>query len=986
MFTRSFRVALLALTMITLSTMLSASERDAAASQPSDVGRPEQVTLSPEASGDNVRLRTAGDGYLSPMVEADSPFTHLLVRWEASGTDHEMVHDTLKLEIRTSLDGDDWGPWVEVVENDDLWMPEDGEDVHWSQIIYGGEGARFWQVRSLESPTPEGDVAELHGIDVNTVDGRFGDQLPTYDRRAPSSLERTSGVPKPAVISRTGWGNPDGQGSRVPPAYRAVTHMIVHHTAESNSLNPGESSWSDRVRAIWSFHTFSRGWGDIGYNYLIDPNGIIYEGRSGGDNAVGFHDTGNYGSMGVSLIGSYASVNPPAPMQNSLVEILAWKASQRDIDPLGSSYYYGCDISAYCNAPGAVLYNISGHRDVSHTTCPGQAAYDLLPTIRQRVRSRIDNNGPITQPDNGDLTIDEREDTFARSDANWYSAACGHDGHTYYTFTTDNEAESTNSATWRPNIPADGNYRVYAYVPQGCGLASPPYATQQARYLIVHDGGTTTRTVDHNTAEEWVDLGVYPFKAGNSGAVELYDYPAEPYSQRKIMFFDTVRWVADNSSPSDPPPSDPPPSDPPPSDNASIELLNVQYDRNNVPRGELLKVTFTVRNNGTVPIGGQAPQAAQLPDGQYNLADSYVYDEGECFLGNDRDDYPAYPKEYGRFRVVLGPTDRSVTCSGETGGYPWRWGINGTLQPGETRDIVGYVRFRNQGNINLRAGVIREYVQYYAQDAAPLAMQVTQERASPVPVVYDDQTMQPLAHVYELGEVPPNFLWRTSNALSIVRGRYVGSFAWDGRMAHWEAGGPAGMSDRFIVEQTRVFQAPVTGEYTFRTTSDDGSWLWVDGQPVVLNHGLHGIEERTGSMHLEAGQHVLSFKYFEFSGGATAGYDVRAPGYGSFSVLRDSLSYARCFGSTCSASPTIVLGSDDQDGTGMAALRYSWDRTNWYDAPGGLVNMGRMEPGTHTIYYRGIDRAGNESSEQSFTITIDPAMQVNRMFVPAVRH
>ncbi|NJL33202.1 MAG: hypothetical protein HC893_04285 [Chloroflexaceae bacterium] len=404
-------------------------------------------------------------------------------------------------------------------------------------------------------PTASGDEAILHTVEVNTVDGRYAaDQAPTFPE---ASL---AGLAKPPVVSRTAWGNPDGQGSRVSPAYYPVNHVIVHHTVDPNTFRSGEKNWGDRVRAIWSFHTFTRGWGDVGYNYLVTPDGTIYEGRAGGDDAVGFHDTGNYGSMGVALVGTFDSVNPTGAAQDSLVALLGWKADQKQIDPLGRSYYYGCDISSYCSSPGAVVYNIAGHRHVTpRTSCPGDMTVELLASFRSRVQALIDTGGNPQRPDDGNLSIDELETSFARSNATWYSAGCGHGGHTYYTYATDNPAESSNSATWRPTIPERGRYRVFVSVPQGCGLAETPYASTLAEYRIRSADGTTTRRLDQNSAEEWVDLGTYTFDAGSDGAVELYDVTGETLSQGRVLFFDAVRWV------------------PVGEDEADIELVSVTY-------------------------------------------------------------------------------------------------------------------------------------------------------------------------------------------------------------------------------------------------------------------------------------------------------------------------------------------------------------------------------------------------------------------------
>jgi hypothetical protein len=980
MYTRTLRIFILCSFILGLAVLLTASGPNSAAVYASTSGQPEQIVLTPGGeSTENVTPGLASNSYLSPVIETEQPFTHMMLRWESSGVP--------ALEVRSSIDGTDWLPWLPVIENGDLWMPEDGSDVSWSQVIYSGEGARYWQVRADLPPDEAGQPSVLRRIQVDTVDGRYSESQATAPAATPEALPVTqesaqlTNVSKPAFVSRTGWGSPDGQGSRVSPSYRNVTHMVVHHTAGGSTFRPGEDDWGDRVRAIWSFHTFTRGWGDIGYNFIIGPDGTIYEGRSGGDDAVGFHDTGNFGSMGVSIIGTYSSVQPSSAAQESLVALLAWKAVQKNIDPLGSSYYYGCEISNFCTAPGARVANIAGHRHVTaRTSCPGESLHALLPNIRNRVKERIAGGAP-TRPDDGDLVIDEREEgVFARSDANWYSAYCGDAGHTYYTFTTDNQAESTNSATWRPNIPQSGRYRVYASVPQGCGLASAPYATELATYRIITADGTFERVVDHNTAESWVDLGIYTFAEGNGGAVELYDYPAEPFSQQKIMFFDSIKWV-------------------PADDEVDLELINVQYERDTVPAGELLKVIFTIKNNGA-PVEGQAPQAEQVEDVPFDPNQGYVYDEGECFLGLEGQDYPAYPKETDRVRVTLGTTNRPIRCNGETGGYPWRWGINGRMETGETREITGYIRFRVPGTVELQAGLIEEYVRYHTQNAATTAITITDEQTSPVLASYD-ASLRPQAHVYRLKPIPLNLLERTRNPLSITRGDYVGSIPWNGSLLRWDEGGPLGLSDSFLMEQTRIFTAPVAGEYTFRTTNDDGSWLWIDDQLLLINHGLPdsstGFEDNetdqdytrqaTGTITLDAGLHVLSYKYFEHTGTAAAGYEVRLPGQAEFTTLTDGFATGERWGSTFIglSSPDIVIGASDLGGTGVASLRYSLNDDAWQTAPGALLNLGSVPTGTHTLRYQAIDNAGSASPERVLTFSVTPDLELERLYIPYVQ-
>ncbi len=204
--------------------------------------------------------------------------------------------------------------------------------------------------------------------------------------RSKSAMQAFS-LSKPSVVSRTSWGCPDGENSPLWPAqYTVVTHLVVHHSATANS----SANWALEVLAIWNYHTYTQGWGDIGYNYLIDPNGVVYEGRAGGDNAVGAHfSCQNGGTFGVCMLGTFTSVSPSAAALVSLKQLLAWKAEQVGIDPLGSTYHSGSHL---------MLPNICGHRDgnpaypaytCGTTTCPGDVLYGLLPVIRGDVYNII---------------------------------------------------------------------------------------------------------------------------------------------------------------------------------------------------------------------------------------------------------------------------------------------------------------------------------------------------------------------------------------------------------------------------------------------------------------------------------------------------------------------------------------------------------------------------------------------------------------------
>ena len=196
------------------------------------------------------------------------------------------------------------------------------------------------------------------------------------------------------VVSRTDWGCPDGQGSsNWTPQYTTVTHLIVHHTVTSNTSSDPAAT----VRAIWNYHALTLDWDDIGYNFLIAPDGTVFEGRAGGDGSIGAHfSCANGNTMGVALLGDYRTVSPSTAMLNSLEALLAEKADTFSIDPLATDYHA---------SSLQTMYTISGHRDgnsmsvgcPSGTVCPGATAYSLLPSIRSGTYNRLPPDVDVNQ-------------------------------------------------------------------------------------------------------------------------------------------------------------------------------------------------------------------------------------------------------------------------------------------------------------------------------------------------------------------------------------------------------------------------------------------------------------------------------------------------------------------------------------------------------------------------------------------------------------
>jgi len=204
------------------------------------------------------------------------------------------------------------------------------------------------------------------------------------------------------VISRAAWGADetlryDGAGDeRWPREYFPLQKLVVHHTAGRNA-DPDPAA---TVRAIYYFHAVMRRWGDIGYSYLIDEAGRVYEGRSSrdywngtipsSDNLSGLAVAGghakyhNPGTMSVSLLGTFSTQAPTAAAQASLVRMLAWASAKYRLDPRATSSYVNPQTGVKRTVP-----NITGHRDYQSTSCPGEVLYSLLPTIRTLVASAM---------------------------------------------------------------------------------------------------------------------------------------------------------------------------------------------------------------------------------------------------------------------------------------------------------------------------------------------------------------------------------------------------------------------------------------------------------------------------------------------------------------------------------------------------------------------------------------------------------------------
>ena len=303
-------------------------------------------------------VRTARPGY-EQAVKTGIPTQMVGFEWEGETAG--------AVEVR-ARQGDGWGPWA-LAEGD----PDEGPDTDSKEFrgrttagpVWVGDGVEQVQVR-----VKEGD---LDGLTLHTI--RSEDRRPARGARPAGAA-----VGRPGIVTRAAWGA-DESFRRLAPGCTgqaeyadSVRYAMVHHTATSNTYGPGDSAAI--MRGIYYFHTQTKKWCDIGYNFLVDRFGQVFEGRAGGVNSavIGAHASGfNRQSTGVAVIGTFSTDAVPDAAVSGLQRLLDWKLALHRVDPMGQVRVGDLAVPA-----------IAGHRDVNATDCPGQRIQDRLGTLRQK--------------------------------------------------------------------------------------------------------------------------------------------------------------------------------------------------------------------------------------------------------------------------------------------------------------------------------------------------------------------------------------------------------------------------------------------------------------------------------------------------------------------------------------------------------------------------------------------------------------------------
>jgi hypothetical protein len=330
----------------------------------------------------------SGGPYRSPVVRAPKRFNLVGLRWSGQGEP--------RISMRVRRAGGSWSPWVKVGAGRDH-APDPGT----------GEGRREG---GASDPVWAGEADELQyrlsrrvsGLRLHFVNttgtATAGERAKTALRRAANTGFRAAASvlgaadaeaqdPQPEIAPRAAWEG--GQCTpRAAPAYREVKLAFVHHTVNANEYTAEQVP--ALILGMCRYHRNSNGWNDLGYNFVVDRFGRLWEGRAGGIDkpVVGAHTEGmNTQSFAVSNIGTHSDVPVSEEAMQAMTRLIRWKLPLHGQPTTGQVTVVSNGGAGSHFGPGeeATLERVSGHRDANATSCPGQALYDQLPNLRERV-------------------------------------------------------------------------------------------------------------------------------------------------------------------------------------------------------------------------------------------------------------------------------------------------------------------------------------------------------------------------------------------------------------------------------------------------------------------------------------------------------------------------------------------------------------------------------------------------------------------------
>jgi len=301
------------------------------------------------------------------------------------------------VEVRVRARGGAWSPWIPLAAHGDH-APDTGTGDHASDPIWTG-GSDELQLRLARAP--RGSL-RVHLVAVPASLRRRATGRSAPRARAAQAGGVQPGSPPP-IVPRDAWGAA-AVPPRSAPRYGVVQAGFVHHTVTANEYAPQDSAAI--VLGIAKYHRDTNGWNDIGYNFLVDKYGQVFEGRAGGvDQAVvGAHAQGyNAESTSVAQLGTYTAGGITPEAMRATAQLLGWKLSLHGVPVQGTVVLHsgGGSLNRFPAGTPVTVNRICGHRDGDATSCPGDVLYAQLPELRTRATAFA---GPVAPPQ-GQVTL-----------------------------------------------------------------------------------------------------------------------------------------------------------------------------------------------------------------------------------------------------------------------------------------------------------------------------------------------------------------------------------------------------------------------------------------------------------------------------------------------------------------------------------------------------------------------------------------------------
>lgn len=174
---------------------------------------------------------------------------------------------------------------------------------------------------------------------------------------------------------------------------KQVERIVIHHTAENSQTDKDDFAM---IRGIYYYHAVVRGWGDIGYNYLVGQRGQIFEGRSGGDYNVAAHALwNNKSSVWVSVMGNFMTDSVVSEQEEAVKTMVEFLSKKYGIDIHTTSMGHRECKKDGCIIDDFITPNLAGHREVGFTSCPGDNLFSIVEDIRKTETSTIGRSSII---------------------------------------------------------------------------------------------------------------------------------------------------------------------------------------------------------------------------------------------------------------------------------------------------------------------------------------------------------------------------------------------------------------------------------------------------------------------------------------------------------------------------------------------------------------------------------------------------------------